>query len=83
MKENGKYIEMNVDMLVNPKTTELFRHQYAEYMRFMFEAGVRVTFGSDSHNAYPDRRNEIIPYLEAVGFRDGDFSELDPLDLWQ
>ena len=53
------------------------------YMRFLFESGVRITFGSDLHNSYPDKRGDLYPYLEAVGFRDGDFSELDPADLWQ
>ena len=81
--ENGKYLEMNVDLLVHPKTTELFRHQYAEYMRFMFEKGVRITYGSDSHGGYGDQRPLIYPYLEKAGFKDGDFSELDPADLWQ
>jgi hypothetical protein len=52
-------------------------------MRFMFEAGVRVTYGSDAHNRYPDKRAELYPYLDAVGFRDGDFSELTENDLWQ
>lgn len=83
LKEKNKLIEMNLDMIVNAHASERFKHQYAEYMRYMFEAGVRVTYGSDSHNKYPDNREKLYPYLEAVGFRDGDFSELSPADLWQ
>ena len=84
LKENGKYVEMNRDMLNSRDTSEKFRHQYAEFMRFMFEKGVRVTYGSDKHGGYlSDHRSRICPYLEAAGFRDGDFSELSPEDLWQ
>ena len=83
LKEKNKLLEMNIDMIVNPVASERFRNQYAEYMRFMFEKGIRITFGSDCHNKYPDRRAELIPYLEKVGFRDGDFSELEESDLWQ
>ncbi len=83
LKEKNKLVEMNVDMILTPHASERFRRQYAEYMRFLFEAGVRVTYGSDAHNKYPDLREELTPYLEAVGFRDGDFSELTESDLWQ
>jgi len=83
VKENGKYVEMNIDMIIGIHSSERFRNQYAEYMRFLFESGIRITFGSDSHNDYPDKRDLLYPYLKAVGFRDGDFSELDSVDLWQ
>ena len=83
LKENGKLIEYNRDMLLSPHASERFKHQYAEFMRFMFEYGVRVTYGSDYHSAYPDRHEEMYPYLRAAGFRDGDFSELEESDLWQ
>lgn len=83
LKEKNKLLEMNVDMIVNNIATERFKRQYAEYMRFMFESGVRITYGSDAHNKYPDKRDELSPYLAAVGFKEGDFSELQPSDLWQ
>lgn len=83
LKEKNKLLEMNVDMILNPHASERFRRQYAEYMRFMFEEGVRITYGSDAHNNYPDLREALYPYLRAVGFRDGDFSELEADDLWQ
>ena len=82
MKEHGKLVEMNINMICHPYNTEAFRHSYAEFMRFLFEYGVRVTFGSDCHNKYPDRRAELTPYLEKVGFRDGDFSEISEDALW-
>lgn len=83
LKEKNKLLEMNVDMIVNDIASERFKQQYAEYIRFMFESGVRITYGSDAHGGYPDRREDLYPYLAAVGFRDGDFSELTPDDLWQ
>lgn len=83
LKEKNKLLEMNVDMILTPHASERFKCQYAEYIRFMFESGVRITYGSDAHCGYPDRRADLYPYLEAVGFRDGDFSELAPSDLWQ
>ena len=83
LKENGKLIEMNRDMILSPHASERFKHQYAEYMRYMFEYGIRVTYGSDSHNCYPDAREELYPYLREAGFKDGDFSELEESDLWQ
>lgn len=83
LKEHGKLVEMNINMICHPYNTEAFRHSYAEFMRFLFEYGVRITFGSDCHNEYTYASEELIPYLTAVGFRDGDFSELAPSDLWQ
>lgn len=84
LKENGKYIEMNRDMLHARETSEKFRYEYAEFMRFMLESGVRVTYGSDKHGGYlSDHREEIGVYLKAAGFKDGDFSEIAKEDLWQ
>lgn len=83
LKEKNKLLEMNIDMIVCPYASDRFKQQYAEYIRFMFESGVRITYGSDAHGGYPDRRESLYPYLAKVGFKDGDFSELTPDDLWQ
>ena len=82
LKENGKFVECNEDMLCSPKTAERFRHQYAEFMRELFEMGIPVTYGSDSHKIYAQNVHEMETYLQAVGFREGDFSALTESDLW-
>ena len=33
LKENGKYVECNSQLFRNARTTEKFRHQYAEFLR--------------------------------------------------
>ena len=80
--ENGKYIECNTDVLLSCRASDRFHHQYAEFLREMFEMGVPVTYGSDSHNRYLDRREQATLYLHSAGFRDGDFSELSEDKLW-
>ena len=56
-------------------------------MRFLFEKGIPMTYGSDCHGdlsgTYPDDRMNAWRYLEAVGFKDGDFSELSDDKLWK
>ncbi|MEA4824016.1 MAG: PHP domain-containing protein [Clostridiaceae bacterium] len=85
--EHGKYIECNVNMLISPSLSEFFRRQYAEFLRYMFEKGIPMTYGSDCHGRdsdtpdYPDHRTEAEKYLTAAGFREGDFSEISP-DKW-
>ncbi len=85
--ENGKCVECNTSMLARP--TEKARYQYAEFLRELFEMGLRITFGSDSHKAYNDDRLgglrgdlAIEKYLLAAGFKDGDFYTLQDCDLW-
>lgn len=84
--ENGKYAECNVGMFVAGGTGERFRHQYAEFLRYLFEKGIPITYGSDCHGKpnpiYPDKRRDAWHYLEIAGFRDGDFSELSQDKLW-
>lgn len=84
--ENGKYAECNVGMFVARDTADPFRYQYAEFLRFLFERGIPITYGSDCHGnpdgSYPDKREMAMKYLEAAGFRDGDFSELSDDKLW-
>ena len=83
LKENRKYVECNSHFFLTDKATEKFRHQYAEFLRELFEMGIPVTYGSDSHHNYGDARERVEKYLSAAGFKDGDFSELSKDVLWQ
>jgi len=82
LKENGKFVECNSHFFRSPKTTEKFRHQYVEFLRELFEMGIRVTYGSDSHHNYEDLRPLVETYLTAAGFKDGDISDLSEKDFW-
>ncbi len=82
LKENGKYVECNEGVLCDGRTTERFRRQYAEFLRELFEMGIPVTYGSDSHDVYAPDVKDVEKYLLAVGFRDGDISTLQEKDLW-
>ncbi len=82
LKENGKYVECNSHFFRSDKATEKFKHQYAEFLRELFELGIPVTFGSDSHFEYDGYHLKVEDYLTAVGFKDGDISELDETVLW-
>lgn len=82
VKEHGKYVECNEDMLYAPKATERFRHQYAEFLRELFEMGIPLTFGSDSHSVYAPNIRQAEQYLLAAGFREGDIGEVAEKDLW-
>ncbi|MBQ2940774.1 MAG: PHP domain-containing protein [Clostridia bacterium] len=83
LKENGKYIECNKGFFTDYVTTEKFRHQYADFLREMFEMGIKVTFGSDFHADFHDVRDLVEPYLKASGFKEGDICEVAEEDLWQ
>lgn len=82
LKENKKYVECNEGVLCSPKTSEKFRMQYAEFLRELFEMGIPVTYGSDSHNEYAVKRDEMEKILAEVGFKSGDFSEINEEDFW-
>lgn len=82
LKENGKYVECNSHFFRSDRATEKFKHQYAEFLRELFEKGVPVTFGSDSHFEYVGYHLKVEDYLLAAGFKDGDISELDENVLW-
>lgn len=82
LKENGKYVECNSRFFRIPQSTELFRHQYAEFLRALFEQGIPVIYGSDSHHNYEDLRALPMKYLAEAGFKAGDFSELQDAVLW-
>ena len=76
LKENGKYAECNSCFFCSDSTSEKFKHQYAEFLREMFEAGIPIVYGSDAHNTYTDVRSQVEKYLSDVGFACGDISEL-------
>ena len=82
LKENGKYVECNSHFFCTDNATEKFRNQYAEFLRELFEMGIPVTYGSDSHSGYGDARGTVEKYLSAAGFSDGDIVELSEGDLW-
>lgn len=82
LKENGKYVECNVDFFTRDNTSEKFRNQYAEFLRELFEMGIPVTYGSDSHKRYNLTLPMAEKYLRAAGFGEGDFSEISECDLW-
>ena len=82
LKENGKYVECNSHFFTCEKATDKFRRQYAEFLRELFEMGIPVTYGSDSHDGYADYRPAVEKYLTLAGFEDGDISELSESCLW-
>ena len=82
LKQNGKYVECNTGVLYGPLVTEKYRYQYAEFLRELFEMGIPVTYGSDSHHEYRQSGLEIVKVLESVGFKDGDFSEISEDKFW-
>lgn len=82
LKENGKYVECNSQFFFSARTTEKFRHQYADFLRELFECGIPVTYGSDAHLQYDQAPAQIEAYLRASGFSDGDFSDLSEKDFW-
>lgn len=81
--ENGKYVECNSQFFCSKRSTERFRHQYAEFLRELFEMGIPLTYGSDSHHSYDDLRGGIERYLAEAGFREGDFSTLSDKDFYR
>ncbi len=82
LKENGKYVECNSHFFWSGKSSEKFKRQYSEFLRELFEMGIPVTYGSDSHLNYSDGRAPVEGYLEKAGFKDGDISEISEADLW-
>jgi histidinol phosphatase-like PHP family hydrolase len=75
LKENGVCIEANADMLYGNNYPEQFYRKYCEYLRYMFEKGVKMTFGSDCHGPeYKDHREGVQKALGVVGFKSRDFS---------
>ena len=82
LKENGKYVECNSHFFNTATATEKFKHQYAEFLRSLFEMGISITYGSDSHNTYKSSHIATEKYLLDAGFKDGDVTVLDEKALW-
>ena len=82
LKENGKYVECNSHFFNSSRTTEKFKHQYAGFLRELFEKGIPVIYGSDSHNTYKSVHIETEKYLLDSGFVDGDITGLDESVFW-
>ena len=82
LKENGKYVECNNGVLSAAYASEKFRRQYAEFIRELFEMGIPVTYGSDSHKAYNTAYDKAEEALAAVGFTEGEISHIAEKDLW-
>lgn len=74
LRENDTCAEVNVSFFTTGWISEKFKHQYAEYIRTLFENGVRITIGTDSHDEYNDAEEMFAAYLGAAGFRSDDFS---------
>lgn len=83
LKENKKYVECNPGVFCSSKASEKFQNQYVEFIRELFEMGIPVTYGSDSHKKYNDSyimKSEKL--LASVGFKEGDLSDIAEKDLW-
>jgi histidinol phosphatase-like PHP family hydrolase len=80
LKENGKFMEMNIGAFLHTETRpESFKMQYVEFVRYMFEKGVKITLGTDQHGkqvegSYLDWRDIAEKYLSKAGFTKKDFS---------
>lgn len=76
MIENDTCMEWNIlSFIVTDDYTDKFKRQYAEYVRMMFEKGVKITVGSDVHDDYPDFREEFEKLASSVGFKAEDFTK--------
>lgn len=80
--ENKKYAECNSHFFNSTLAPEKFRRQYAEFLRELFEMGIPITYGSDSHHSYKPLHITTEKYLVDVGFADGDITEIRECDLW-
>lgn len=79
--ENNKCAELNLSFYYSPLYTESFKHQYTQYIRRLFEKGVPITIGSDSHGDYGGKMGKYWyfgeqseRYIRAAGFVAEDFS---------
>ncbi len=79
MIENGKFMEMNVGAFItSTRFPESFKRQYVEFVRSMFEKGVKLTLGTDQHGktepgGYLDQRQPTEDYLRPLGFSKDSF----------
>ncbi len=73
--QHDKCAEMNISFFRTDWYGDKFKHQYAEYIRGLFEKGVRITTGTDNHDCYDNEQDLARKYLEPVGFKAEDFSK--------
>ncbi len=80
MRENGKFMEMNIGAFITTtRFPESFKKQYIEFVRAMYEKGVKLTLGTDQHGktepgGYLDLRQVTEDYLRPAGFTSECFS---------
>jgi histidinol phosphatase-like PHP family hydrolase len=73
--ENEVCIEANLSMICGKSYPENFYRKYNEYLRYMFEKGVKLVFGSDTHKPpYRAHHESVENALGIVGFKPEDFS---------
>ena len=75
----GKKVEINISaMLLNPTYPESFKRRYAEYLAELKSRGVRLSIGSDCHDAFyaPDLAGASAR-LDAVGIAEADCWKLE------
>ncbi len=82
LKKNGKYVECNAHFFKTSSASEKFRNQYAEFLRELFEMGIPVTYGSDSHNEYLPIHLNTEKYLSSAGFKEGEICGISDDKLW-
>ena len=82
LKQNGKHVECNSHFFHTKKATEKFKNQYAEFLRELFEKGLKITYGSDAHNSYSNNKLNVEDYLKKAGFKTGDIYDLTEKDFW-
>ncbi len=72
--ENKKLVEINISaMLLNPHYPEKFKKQYLEYLVELKSQGVKLTIGSDCHNAdYNIDFNTAERMLDEAGINEND-----------
>lgn len=68
----GVCAECNADQVTHPILDERYRREYAEFLRFLHESGVTITYGSDESAVYTDRRAAVEAALRQAGFQDGE-----------
>ena len=73
--ENDKRAEMNISFYTSDWFSETAKYQYAEYLRGLFEKGIGITAGTDSHDVYEPQQKICAKYLSAAGFKAGDFTK--------
>ncbi len=66
----GVAAECNADQVTHPTLSERYRREYAEFLVFLYERGVPITYGTDEHECYPDRRESVLVALRQSGYRE-------------